>query len=158
MVFFTQGMTTLTVLILMAYCFDFAEKAGINQGCLICITTISIFWVSLLFYLKFNDRISPIKLIGTFMMIPCIVFVSLGKGNEETEDGSLISEYTDSEKQYFSLLSVFLALVISIIWTITSYFTRQAEGHFNFPLFDLAIDSHFYSNVVASLMYLGFIY
>ena len=78
MVFFAQAMTSLAGLILVAYCFKFARMASINQGCLPCIFSMTIFYVSVLFYFKFNEHISAMKIFGTLLMIPCIVFLSLG--------------------------------------------------------------------------------
>ena len=40
----------------------------------------TIFYVSVLFYFKFGEKISPMKIFGTLLMIPCIVFLSLGAG------------------------------------------------------------------------------
>ena len=82
--FFTQGMTSFACLTLVAYCFKYAKMAGINQGCMPCIFSVTIFYIVVLFYFKFGETIAKAKLIGTIIMIPCIVFISLG-GNENVE-------------------------------------------------------------------------
>ena len=48
----------------------------------------TIFYVGVLFYFKFNESISLIKIIGTILMIPCIAFMSLGAStsSEETQE------------------------------------------------------------------------
>lgn len=99
MCFFGQAMTSLAGLILVAYCFKFAKMAGINQGCLPCIFSMTIFYVSVLFYFKFGEKISPMKIVGTLLMIPCIVFLSLGGGPADSVDTDADTVgYTDSQK------------------------------------------------------------
>ena len=79
-------------------------------------------------------------------MIPCIVFISLGRSKEEDDGASLTvtGEYTDSEKQRFAIVSVGIALLAPLSWTIQALYMRQAEDRFKFNLFDLALDGQFY--------------
>ena len=94
-------MTSLGGLVLVAYCFKFAKMAGINQGCLPCIFSMTIFYVSILFWFKFNEKISVITIIGTVMMIPCIVFLAFGADTSAsvTEEDEVDPEtYTASQK------------------------------------------------------------
>ena len=90
-------MTALAGLVLVAYCFKFAKMAGINQGCLPCIFSMTIFYISVLFYFKFNESISAIKIFGTILMIPCIALISLGGIPTEDEDAVVDDDdYTSS--------------------------------------------------------------
>ena len=92
-------MTSLAGLILVAYCFKFAKMAGINQGCLPCIFSMCIFYVSVLFWFKFDEKISPMKILGTVLMIPCIVFLAFGADTSSSSEADAESEeYTDSQK------------------------------------------------------------
>ena len=63
---------------IVAYSFSFAMKAGINTGVLPCIFAMTTFYISVIFYFKLNERISPVKLVGIVLMIPCMTFISLG--------------------------------------------------------------------------------
>ena len=91
-------------LVMVAYSFKYAKMAEINQGCLPCIFSITTFYVCVLFYFKFGETISATKIIGTLLMLPCIVFIALGsapaaKSSEEASaaaDGD--ESYTDKEK------------------------------------------------------------
>ena len=59
----------------------------------------TIFYVSVLFYFKFGEKISAMKIFGTLMMVPCIVFLSLGGGPGDSSDAEPgTEEYTESEK------------------------------------------------------------
>ena len=151
-VFWTQGMTSFACLNLVAYCFKFAKMAGINQGCMPCIFSVTIFYVSVLFFFKFGERISTAKLIGTMLMIPCIVFISLGGSEKASPEEEEV--YTSEEMQRFAVISVSFALIAPIIWTIMAYYIRVSEKHYNYDLFDLAVDAQVYQNVLATLIYL----
>ena len=69
-------------LILVAYCFKYAKLAGINQGCLPCIFSFTTIYIGIVFYIKFKERISCVKVIGTLLMIPCVAFISLGGASQ----------------------------------------------------------------------------
>ena len=61
MVFFAQAMTSLAGLCLVAYAFKFAKMAGINQGCIPVLFSMTIIYVSVLFYYCFQESISVSK-------------------------------------------------------------------------------------------------
>ena len=151
MCFFTQAMTMQAGLILVAYCFKYAKMAGINQGCLPCIFSITIFYISILFWFKFNERISAMKIVGTVLMIPAIAFISLGAADStevgETESSTLIDDsetYTDEQKSLYAGISVTFALIAPFFWTTKAFYTRLSEDRFKFDLFDNAIDCAIY--------------
>ena len=164
MCFFGQAMTSLAGLILVAYCFKFALMAGINQGCLPCIFNMTIFYVSVLFYFKFGEKISPMKIFGTLLMIPCIVFLSLGAGpggeiidESSSEAGEETIVYTDAQKNLYAIISVAFAMSAPFFWTTKMLYLRQSEDRFGFNLFDIAIDAQIYMNIVATGLYVAYI-
>lgn len=150
MVFWALAMPSLAALILVAYCFKYAKMAGINQGCMPCIFTAQIFYVSLLFYCKFGEKISKVKLLGTVLMVPCIIFISLGgrsshdsassAKDEDVSEGETIADGPVSLEQ-IALISIAFALIAPVLWTVMAFYSRVAEPCFNFNLFDLAIDA-----------------
>ena len=79
-------MTNFLGMFLVSYCFKFAKMAEINQGCLPCIFSLTIFYVSVLFYFKFNETISPIVILGTILYIPCIICLSISGGGSTDDD------------------------------------------------------------------------
>ena len=151
-------MTSLAGLVLVAYCFKFAKMADINQGCLPCIFSMTIFYVSVLFCIKFGERLSPIVVFGTLLMVPCIAFLAFG--SNPSDDLSESSLYTDSEKQLFAIISVIFAMAAPFFWTTKMLYLRMAEGEYygyQFNLFDIAIDAQIYQNAVATIFYLAYI-
>ena len=104
----------------------------------------TIFYVSVLFYFKFGEKISAMKIMGTLLMVPCIIFLSLAGqdtiGKDGDDQGDL-DDYTDSQKQWFAVLSVLFAMAAPLFWTTKMLYLRMAEDKFGFNLFDLAIDA-----------------
>lgn len=72
----TQALPNLVVMILVAYAFKFAAMAGMNQGCIVCLFSISSIYISILFYVKFSEAISWCKIAGILLMMGCIVTLS----------------------------------------------------------------------------------
>ena len=156
-------MTVLMGLVMVAYSFKYAKMAEINQGCLPCIFAITTFYICVLFYFKFGEKISAIKIIGTLLMLPCIVFIALGsapeaKSSEEAPAAADDDEsYTDEEKQIFAILSVSFAMMAPFFWTARCLYLRLSEDRYNYNLFDLAIDSQIYQNLFATIVYVVYL-
>ena len=150
-------------LVMVAYSFKYAKMAEINQGCLPCIFSITTFYVCVLFYFKFGETISATKIIGTLLMLPCIVFIALGsapaaKSSEEASaaaDGD--ESYTDKEKQIFAIISISFAMIAPFFWTARCLYLRLAEDRYKYNLFDLSIDSQIYQNLVATIVYVVYL-
>ena len=83
----SQAMTTLAGLTLVAYCFKFAKMADINQGCLPCIFSMTTFYVSLLFYFKFNEKLTALKIVGMILMLPCIGLIAFSADSSKVTTG-----------------------------------------------------------------------
>lgn len=141
----SQAMTSLAGLTLVAYCFKFAKMAGINQGVLPCIFSITTFYVSLLFYLKFNEKLSCLKIIGMILMLPCIGLIAFSGDapNVNVEDAES-ETYSNKKMQFFAILSVIFALIAPFFWTTKMLFLRLSEDRYKFNLFDLSIDCQIY--------------
>ena len=139
-------MTMTAGLVLVAYCFKYAKLAGINQGCLPCIFSLCTIYICILFYFKFNERISYIKILGSLLMIPCIALISLGAVPQVEESSeTVVSEtYTDKQKQEFALLSISFAMIVPLFLTTRAMYYRLSENKFRFNLFDLAIDGQIF--------------
>ena len=164
MVFWSQAMTILIGLVMVAYSFKYAKMAEINQGCLPCIFSITTFYVCVLFYIKFGEKISAIRIIGTLLMLPCIVFIALGstpeaKSSEEASAPAADDDesYTDEQKQIFAILSVAFAMMAPFFWTARCLYLRLSEDRYNFNLFDLAIDSQIYQSAVSTIVYVVYL-
>ena len=122
--------------------------AGINQGCLTCIFGVTMIYISVLFYYKFGEKISPMKIFGMILIIPCIVFLAFGSspGDEVIEDSSSETSdetivYTDAQKKLYAILSIVFAMLAPFFWTTKIFYLRQSEGRYGFNIFDISIDA-----------------
>lgn len=105
------------------------------------------FYISVLFYYKFNEHISATKIAGMLLMIPCILLLVVG--GVPADEGDILSgaeseSYTMSEQQLYAVLSVSFAMIAPFFWTAKCLYLRLSEDRYNFNLFDLAIDGQIY--------------
>ena len=82
-------MTSLAGLCFVAYAFKYAKLAEMNQGCIPSLFTVNSIYVSTLFYFKFNEKITISQIIGIFLMIPCVILLSLDKKENEVSKNDL---------------------------------------------------------------------
>lgn len=85
----TQAMMSLTGLVLVAYAFKFAKLAEMNQGCIPSLFTVTGIYVALVFYFKFNERITTAQICGIGLMTTCVVFLSMDKKVEGESSNDL---------------------------------------------------------------------
>ena len=82
-------MPSLGGLILVTYAFKFALLAEMNQGCIPSLFALAGIYISILFYLAFNEVISLSKIFGILLMIPCVTLLSLATKTETISYGGL---------------------------------------------------------------------
>ena len=129
-------MTALLGLVLVAYVFKFAKYAEVNQGCLVSLFSVQCIYVAILFYFKFNEIVSGIKIFGMLLMPPCALLLSLDKKDAEDSEYN----FTIEEMKLYGILAVVFALVAPIVWTFAGFYIRKARETNCFPIYDLAID------------------
>ena len=64
-------------LITVSLSFKYAALSGINQGMIFTLVALSSIYTSIIFYFKFHEVITPAQLIGTAIMIGCVVCLGL---------------------------------------------------------------------------------
>ena len=97
MLFLSRASTQFIGLVCIAYCFKYAELAGINQGCVTSIFSMMIFYVSVLFYFVYNERISRSKVLGIALMFPCVLLLAVGSTeNDEEPNTQSLQDLKDS--------------------------------------------------------------
>ncbi len=151
----TQAMPTLCGLILVAYAFKFALMAGMNQGCIPSLFSVTSIYIAILFYFAFGEVISKPKIVGIAMMIPCVILLSLDKKVADQE-----SDVTVHDMQIYGGIAVLFAVLAPLFWTTKAYFARKSiEAKLFITTRDLALDSalfHSSSQTVLFCIYLWF--
>jgi Ca2+/Na+ antiporter len=64
-------------LIIVTYAFKFAKESGINQGVIPCLFSLTTVYTVIIFYFKFDEKISALKGLGMIIMSFCVVFLCL---------------------------------------------------------------------------------
>ena len=139
----------------MAYAFKFAKYAQINQGCIPSIFCVTSIYIAVLFYFKFDEKISNSKIVSIVMIIPCILLLSLDK--KKVTVTSSDQELEEHELRIYGLISIVFALCAPFFWTFKSFYIRKAIETKVFPVYDLALDTQGYSYSVSCLVYVVFL-
>ena len=133
----TQAMPSLCGLVLVAYAFKFALMAGMNQGCIPSLFSVTSIYIAILFYFAFGEVISNAKIVGIAMMIPCVILLSLDKKVADEE-----SDVTVHDMQIYGGIAVLFAVLAPLFWTTKAYFARKSiEAKLFITTKDLALDS-----------------
>ena len=73
-------------LCLMAEGWKFSKEAGLNQGVISTLLSLASLFNIIIFYLKFGEKISPLHFIGIFLMIACIVCISVAATTDSEDE------------------------------------------------------------------------
>lgn len=123
-----------------------------------CIFSMSVFYVAILFWCKFNETIAPVTILGTFLIVPCVAFLSLGAADSGSQGGENdVGTYSEKDMQLFAILAVAFGMLAPAFWTVKILYLRLSEEQFKFNLFDLAVDGILFQNVVATFIYLAYV-
>lgn len=118
-----------------------------------CIFSLSVFYVAILFWCKFGEKIAPVTILGTLLIFPCVALLSLGSANGNSQEGGKkqdtavtdgSSSYSDKEMQLFAILAIGFGVLAPAFWTVKILYLRLSEEQFKFNLFDLAVDGILY--------------
>ena len=146
-------MPTLIGLVLVAYTFKFAKYAEINQGCLTSLFSVTSIYVGVLFYFKFDEVITTVKIVGMILMLPCALLLSLDKKDVDESDYDL----TVAQMRLYGFLAVMFALLGPIFWTVIGYYIRKAKETDCFPIYELAIDTQGWQYLASSCIFLAYL-
>ena len=141
---------------LVAYAFKFALKAEMNQGCIPSLFSVTSIYISILFYFSFNEVISVSKIIGTGMVISCVVLLSMDP-KEATLDSETDQSYSVKQMKLFGILAVVFGVLAPSLWTFRTYYSRLTIEKKWFVLYDMSIDSIFFQNIFALVLYIIFL-
>lgn len=150
----TQSLPMLIGMILVAYAFKFTAMAGMNQGCIVCLFSVTSIYIAILFNFMFKESISWCKIAGIFVMIGCIVTLSLTPQADVTASEDAVVSSQDQQKYRYYAVAV--AISAPFFWTTQSYFLRRSAERGDFNLFDMAIDQTLFINFIALLIYISY--
>lgn len=85
----SRGVIELLINVALIYSFMFAEKSGINPGIISSIFSSTCVFTIIMFYFWKKQKLSINDWIGTFFIMLCVVFISIGGGAGDSDDEDL---------------------------------------------------------------------
>lgn len=82
----SRGIIELLINVALIYSFMFAEKSGINPGIISSIFSSTCVFTIIMFYFLYGQKLSLNDWAGTFFIILCVVFISVGGGDSGSEE------------------------------------------------------------------------
>lgn len=126
----------------MTFAWDFAKRGGINQGVISTLLSCASLINIVTFYFKFGETISKLHFIGVFLMLACIVCLSIeaaskGPKNPENESAEQIAEEENTVIYAFS--AILLGFVSACLMSTKHMFIRLYKS--GYSGIDMGIDS-----------------
>lgn len=82
----SRGIIELLINVALIYSFMFADKSGINPGIISSIFSSTCVFTIIMFYFWKKQKLSINDWIGTFFIILCVVFISIGGGEAPSDE------------------------------------------------------------------------
>lgn len=82
----SRGIIELLINVALIYSFMFAEKSGINPGIISSIFSSTCVFTIIMFYFAYGQKLTINDWIGTFFIMLCVVFISIGGGGDDDEE------------------------------------------------------------------------
>ena len=73
-------------ILVMSLAWGFAKAAGLNQGVISTLLALASLINIVIFYFKFGEKVSALHLIGVFLMLACVVCISIAATEVDKED------------------------------------------------------------------------
>ena len=74
------------MLVVMALGWKLGKAAGLNQGVILTLLSLASLFNIVIFYFKFGEKISPLHFIGIFLMLACVLCISIAATSSDDDD------------------------------------------------------------------------
>jgi len=119
-------------LCLMAQGWKFAKAAGLNQGVISTLLSLASLFNIIIFYLKFGEKISPLHFIGIFLMIACIICISVAATTDGEEDEDFDPDDTFGLSSTVSgILAILCGLMSALLMSTKHLFIRLYKSNYS---------------------------
>lgn len=122
-----------------------AKAVGMNQGVISTLLSLASLFNICIFYCKFGEKISALHFIGVFLMIACIVCISLEAAGKEDDDVDLEESLDDGDdtfglsKSMAGILAICCGLTGALLMSTKHLFIRMYKS--NYSGIDMGFDS-----------------
>jgi len=144
---------SVSVIWIIVFGFDFAFRGGINSGIVSSLFSLASFYISILFYFVFKEKVTWFEGSGIIFMFLAVIFINLENAHKPTFD-----EVTGDNPRLFAFLAVVMGILAPMTFAVKAYFIRMSDKY-NYDSWTVAVDNYmieftFYAILV--FFYIGF--
>eukprot|EP00347_Sterkiella_histriomuscorum_P014658 403360042 len=131
-----NGLSNFTNLMTITFAFQYAGMAGMNQGVVTTLNTLTSVYNVIIFYFGFNERVTVIQLVGMLTMMTCVGFISVSSQQASTD--SSLTDQDLQQRQYYGYISILFALLSPLSLSVKHIFIRKFKKQYD--SWDVSID------------------
>ena len=142
-------LTNVGYFIVLTLAWKLSKAAELNQGVITTLLSLASLINIVIFYFKFGEKVSTLHLIGVFLMIACVICISMAatKGDKEDYD---TNESLGLSQTASGIAAVVFGILSAIFMSTKHYFIRQYKS--NYPGVDMGIDSGLIEFMIFSIL------
>ena len=125
--------------------FKYALYAGINQGVITTIFTLSAIYVAIISWFVFNEKLNKFHVIGMLLLIGCTILIVFSKS---TDHAKTLKVYNDEVQEVSTLLPVGFALITTFLYSFRTIYVKLFVKELHFNSFDYMTYSYLLSGIV----------
>ena len=114
--------------------------AGMNQGCIPSLFSMTAIYITVSFYFIFNEVIACSNVVGVCMMVPCVILLAISKKGTTDEDPAASEDGGDESTLIYQLFAVLFGIIAPFFWTTKSYYIRLIIQNKWFDTWDIGFD------------------
>lgn len=144
---------------LVIICFKYALYAGLNQGVITTIFTLSGIYVAIISWFMFNEKLDKFHITGMLLLISCTVLIVLSKPTSHQEK---LEVYDTEVTEVSNLWPVGFALITTFIYSFRTIYVKLFVYHLKFNSLDFMTYSYLLSGgvfipfVINDMYYYGY--
>ena len=125
--------------------FKYALYAGINQGVITTIFTLSAIYVAFISWFMFNEKLNKFHIIGMLLLIGCTILIVFSK---KPDASKTLKIYNQEVQEVSPLYSVGFALITTILYSFRTIYVKLFVKELHFNSFDYMTYSYLLSGIV----------
>jgi drug/metabolite transporter (DMT)-like permease len=125
--------------------FKYALYAGINQGVITTIFTLSAIYVAFISWFMFNEKLNRFHVVGMLLLIGCTILIVFSKN---TDGKKTLKVYDQVVEEAHPIVPVGFALLTTILYSFRTIYVKLFVKELKFNSFDYMTYSYLLSGIV----------
>lgn len=124
--------------------FKYALYAGVNQGAITTVFTMSGIYVAIISWFLFDEKLNKFHIIGMMLLLACTIIIVFSKSSGH----KTLSVYGQEVQEVSTLWPVGFALLTTFIYSFRTIYVKLFVHHLKFNTFDYMTYSYLISGAV----------